>query len=83
MSQWLLNDFGQSSWNLKKSGARTVFFIHTTPEDEAMGSRPFDLTQSHGCLHIRPADRKTMVDKGYLAKGVAVIVKRYEDRRRP
>jgi hypothetical protein len=83
MSQWLLNDFGQSSWNLKKNGARTAFFIHTTPEDEAMGSRPFELTQSHGCLHIRPSDRDTMVNKGYLAKGVAVIVKRYEDRRRP
>jgi hypothetical protein len=80
MSVWQGNDFGKWSWNLKMGRHRTVFFIHTTPQDEAAVSSDFDLLQSHGCLHIRPRDRDTMVAKGYLQEGITVIVKRYEDR---
>jgi hypothetical protein len=81
--RWLQNDFGKWSWNLKQNGVRTVFFIHTTPEDEAAGDSPFDLQQSHGCLHIRPKDRDVMVARRYLAEGVEVIVKRYDERLPP
>ncbi len=80
MSRWQRNDFGKWSWNLVLHGHRTVFFLHTTPADEAAGASDFDLVQSHGCLHIRPADRDTMVRKGYLREGTTVIVKSYEDR---
>lgn len=83
MSQWLRNDFGNWSWNLKLGRHRTVFFIHTTPNDEAASDPNADLVQSHGCLHIRPRDRNVMMAKGYLKAGVPVIVKRYEDRWRP
>jgi hypothetical protein len=79
VSQWFQNDFGPLAWNLTQNGKRTVYFIHTT-RDEAAGASPFDLEQSHGCLHIRPKDRDRMIDKGYLAQGVTVIVKKYEDR---
>lgn len=83
MSRWEGNDFGKWSWNLKLGRHRTAFFIHTTPEDEAAGASDFDLRASHGCLHIRPRDRDTMVLKGYLREGTTVIVKRYEDQWRP
>jgi hypothetical protein len=61
-------------------GCEPFFFIHTTPKDEA-ASQPLDLQQSHGCLHIRPKERDTMIEKGYLTEGVRVVVKRYEERR--
>src|SRR6185312_1437440 len=82
-ARWEGNDFGKWSWNLKLGRHRTVFFIHTTPLDEAMGSGDLELRQSHGCLHIKPKDRDIMVLKGYLREGTTVIVKRYEDRWQP
>lgn len=83
MRLWESNDFGKWSWNLRSGRQRTVFFIHTTPEDEWAGDSDLDLVQSHGCLHIRPKDRDAMMRKGYLREGTVVIVKRYEDRWRP
>lgn len=80
---WKSNDFGIWSWNLKLNGLRTVFFIHTTPDDENAGNSDFDLRRSHGCLHIRPKERDVMMGKGYLREGTTVIVKRYKDRWRP
>lgn len=76
---WDMNDFGNWSWNLLKDGQRSVYYIHTTPEDEAAtaAGTPFLLQQSHGCIHIRPADRDEMVRKGYLKAGVPVEVKPY------
>lgn len=81
--QWRENDFGKWSWNLRLRGHRTVFFVHTTPVDEAAGASDFELVESHGCLHIRPKDRDTMVGKGYLRESTTLIVKTYEDRWSP
>jgi hypothetical protein len=83
MTRWSRNDFGNWSWNMKQNGRRTAFFIHTTPQDEAAGNKSFELQQSHGCLHIRPKDRDSMVRKGYLAAGISVVVKPYTERWRP
>ncbi len=82
MSRWVLNDFGNWSWNLRSGRLRTAFFIHTTPKDEATTDN-VDLVQSHGCLHIKPRDRNVMVLRGYLSPGTVVIVKTYEERWRP
>jgi hypothetical protein len=73
------NDFGKWSWNLKKRGVRTAYYIHTTPENElaAKMGASFTLETSHGCVHIRPADRDEMVHKGYLKRGVPVEVRAY------
>jgi hypothetical protein len=83
MATWQQNDFGKWSWNLKRNGVRTVYFIHTTPDDEeaTAQSLPFELSQSHGCLHIRPRDRDEMVRKRYLIQGTMVEVKKYNERR--
>jgi hypothetical protein len=80
------NDFGKWSWNLKRHGARSAFYIHTTPENEAQQEAstpakpvPVVLEQSHGCVHVRPADRDDMIKKGYLKPGVEVEIKPYAD----
>ncbi|HET6149858.1 MAG TPA: hypothetical protein VFH68_20125 [Polyangia bacterium] len=80
VTEWRKNDFGKWSWNMKRNGVRTVYCIHTTPEDEAT-TGSFELSQSHGCLHIRPKDRDVMVDKRYLVRGTEVEVMPYNKRR--
>jgi len=74
MSSWT-----KWSWNLKKNGHRTPYYIHTTPDDEAatLAGTAFDLQQSHGCVHVRPLDRKEIMKTGAFKAGVAVEVKPY------
>ncbi|HJZ87527.1 MAG TPA: L,D-transpeptidase family protein [Polyangia bacterium] len=73
------NDFGNWAWNLTRGGAVTPYYLHTTPPDEAASAagQPVSLVNSHGCVHIRPADRDEMMQKGYLRKGVEIEVKPY------
>jgi hypothetical protein len=74
------NDFGEWAWNLNQpAGSRTPYFLHTTPSDEAAtaSGQPVMLTNSHGCIHITPADRDQMVDQGWLKKGVPFVVQPY------
>ena len=82
---WDLNDFGKWSWNLLKHGARTAYYIHTTPDDEraTAAHKGFLLSQSHGCIHIRPLDRDDMMKKGYLHSGREVEVKHYGEKGPP
>jgi hypothetical protein len=78
-SSWDLNDFGKWSWNLLKNGVRSAYYIHTTPDDElaTAAHKGFLLSQSHGCIHIRPSNRDEMMSKGYLKAGVEVEIKPY------
>ena len=80
VATWERNDFGKWAFNLRRGGKRTVYYIHTTPEDEVAtaNGREFSLDQSHGCIHVRPKDRDTMMDNGYLAAGIAIEVKGYD-----
>ncbi len=76
---WNKNDFGNWAFNMTRSGARSAYYVHTTPDDEALtagGGTP-NLDQSHGCVHIRPADRAEMMALGYLQAGVKMTVKKY------
>ncbi len=79
ISSWNKNDFGNWSWNLKRGGHRSAYYIHTTPDDEAAtaAGRAFDLDQSHGCVHVRPLDRDEMIDSGALKAGFEVEVEAY------
>jgi hypothetical protein len=79
ITTWLFNDFGKWSWNLRRHGHRTAYYVHTTPEDEAADGADtrLQLEQSHGCLHIQPADRDEMVTKGYLRIGIEVRITHY------
>jgi len=74
--RWNLNDFGAYSLRIGNTG----MFVHTTSGDEQAyerGKRDPDLTISHGCVHLRPVDRDVMMDKGYLAGGVQIVVHPY------
>ena len=79
VTTWLKNDFGNWSWNLKRAGHRTPFYIHTTPEAEyaATNNLSYEMQQSHGCIHIRPADRDEMRSRGYLHQGIKVEIIKY------
>jgi lipoprotein-anchoring transpeptidase ErfK/SrfK len=78
---WERNDFGKWAFNVRRGGRRTPYYIHTTPEDEYATAHglAFSLAQSHGCIHIRPADRDTMITEGYLAAGTRIEVKGYKE----
>jgi hypothetical protein len=77
---WRRNDFGEWAFNLRENGKGTVYYIHTTPEDETATEAgvAFSLGQSHGCIHIRPEDRDRMVLSGYLAAGIDLRVEDYD-----
>jgi hypothetical protein len=78
---WDLNDFGRWGWNMTKNGAITPFYIHTTPIDEMLTAegKPVALGNSHGCVHILPAERDKMISLGYLKRGVEFEVRRYSE----
>jgi hypothetical protein len=82
---WKSNDFGRWGWNLRLRGTPTAYYIHTTPDDEAATDegKAVLLGNSHGCVHLKPNDRDTMMKKGYLKEGVEFEVRRYTDRGPP
>jgi hypothetical protein len=78
---WELNDFGRWGWNLLHHGRRTPYFIHTTSDDEAFAKagRAIDLVNSHGCVHVIPAERNRMISAGYLKQGMDFEVRPYSE----
>jgi len=89
---WRLNDFGpiavlmyqdndhDRKFNAKKDKIRQEMF-HTTPINhfqEEFGKEVV-LDDSHGCIHIKPADMKKMLDSGYFSKNNTVIVHSYDE----
>ena len=80
---YVANDFGKWAWSVNRQDSagfhRTGMFVHTTPRDEAAtaAGQPVSLTDSHGCIHIRPVDRDEMMNLGYLQRGVHFVVKKY------
>lgn len=78
---WEQNDFGRWGWNLLQGGKRTAYFIHTTPDDESATAKAkaVFLTNSHGCVHLVPAERDRMMKAGYLKEGVPFEVRPYTE----
>ena len=76
-STWLLNDFGTEGFVIQGSEGD---IIHTTPEtdDPREVLQPGDLSFSHGCVHLRAADRDALIDMGYLRGGVKFKVHPYD-----
>lgn len=90
-SKWVFNDFGSSTCyvfkdhnkNRKLDGKERVHgeFFHTTPPNEAetaLGD-PVILTESHGCVHVKPVDITEMRKKGYFRSGNLVHVHKYSE----
>jgi hypothetical protein len=88
---WVFNDFGPIAIRYFKdknaNGVRdrgeplSGEMIHTTPEDEAATGQnvSFSLAESHGCIHIRPADRDKLVHAGVFKVGTPLIIHRYTE----
>jgi hypothetical protein len=73
---WRVNDFGEMGWRIQGTDGQ---FIHTSPEDEETtlaGISP-ELSASHGCVHLDPAGRNRLRDRGYLQAGVTFVVRKY------
>lgn len=89
--KWVFNDFGHMTCyyfkdvndNKKKDKRERVYgeFIHTTPVNEAetAKSKPVILTESHGCVHVKPKDIDVMIKKGYIKRNNKFIVHDYAE----
>jgi len=88
---WVFNDFGHMTCYFYKDGngngrldgderVHSEFF-HTTPDDEAASAlgKPVSLSESHGCVHVKPNDMDTLIAKGYFRSGNKVVVHRYTE----
>ena len=95
--KWLFNDFGHKTCyyfkdinhnrRLDKGNGEKLHgeFIHPTPEDEAKSAqgKAIVLTESHGCVHIKPQSIDYMIKKGYLKKGNIFQVHNYSEKAPP
>lgn len=57
--------------------------FHTTSDDEAATAAagiPVTLSQSHGCIHLKPKDIDDMIAKGYFKGGNKVVVHAYSEK---
>lgn len=74
---WLLNDFGTQGFVIQGTPGD---IIHTTEitDDPTEALVPGDLAFSHGCVHILPADRDALIEKGFLRGGVKLTVHPYD-----
>lgn len=91
--KWVFNDFGHvavfmfkdTNGNLKidkKLGEKIhPEFMHTTPPDEATEARGGTaiLTESHGCIHVKPSDIDEMLAKGYIKPKRTLVVHSYSE----
>ena len=89
--RWLFNDFGPIAirWFKDMNGNKLLDrnerlegqMFHTTPENEgehARGPRVF-LQPSHGCIHLKPADRDFLLGSGAFAPKTVFIVHEYNE----
>jgi len=89
-SKWVFNDFGHLTCyffkdldkDRRKDKNERIHseLIHTTPDDEASTAqgKPVILTESHGCIHVKPNDIDEMRKKGYLKPGNSLIIHGYK-----
>lgn len=93
--KWIFNDFGElavryyedKNKNRKLDGNERLSgqMIHTTPRNEAQSDRfagdpsKVALSESHGCIHIRPMDRREFSKQGAFRKGMTLIIHSYDE----
>jgi len=91
---WVFNDFGHITCYFfkDKNGNRKLDkdlgekihleYFHTTPDDEAAtaAGKPVTLSESHGCIHLKPNDIDEMINKGYFKSGNMVVVHGYSEK---
>ena len=90
--KWVFNDFGPIAirWfkdinrNRKLDGKEKLSgqMFHTTPQDEAQTTRglPVSLVHSHGCIHLKPADRDKLMSLNAFKPGTRFVVHEYYEK---
>ena len=92
--RWLFNDFGHITCyffrdknrnrQLDKNLGEKIHteYFHSTPVDEAAtaAGKPVTLTESHGCIHLKPNDIDEMIKRGYFNAGNLLVVHGYKQK---
>lgn len=91
-STWVFNDFGPIAirWFKDTNGNKLLDknetlsgqMFHTTPQNEAEVSlgKPVQLGPSHGCIHLNPRDRDTMLNLGAFKPKTIFVVHNYNEK---
>lgn len=90
---WVFNDFGPIAirYFVDRNGngrfdqdKETLMgeMFHTTPDNEAQVKRgqPLVMTESHGCIHMKPPERDLLKKAGAFEYGTPFIVHAYSER---
>jgi len=90
--KWVFNDFGPIAirWYkdlnnnkiLDKNEHLSGQMFHTTAENEAETARglPLNMMASHGCIHLKPAERDRLFALGAFKSGTQFVVHQYYER---
>lgn len=90
--QWVFNDFGpvairwfkdlNNNKRLDDNERLSGQMFHTTPVDEAQYARGLSvgLTPSHGCIHLKPADRDKLMSLKAFTPGTRFVVHEYHEK---
>lgn len=89
---WVFNDFGpiairyfkdlNGNGKFDKDKERLMGeMFHTTPDNEAQYKRaePIEMAESHGCIHLKPPERDTLMRSGAFQYGTPFIVHKYDE----
>jgi hypothetical protein len=91
-SAWVFNDFGPLAVRYFKDKNRdgklsdgewpSGEMFHTTPDNEAeaAGRRAVSLVESHGCIHLKPADRDRLIRAGVFRAGTPLVIHKYSEK---
>lgn len=91
-NQWVFNDFGplvirwfrdlNNNKVLDKNERLSGQMFHTTPINEAEHAqgKKVSLMPSHGCIHLKPADRDILLATGAFQPKTIFVVHKYNER---
>jgi len=89
---WVFNDFGPIAirWFKDTNGNKILDkketlsgqMFHTTPDNEAehLLGKPVKLVPSHGCIHLKPRDRDTILNLGAFKPKTIFVVHNYNEK---
>ncbi len=89
--KWVFNDFGPIAirWFKDLNGNKVLDgkerlsgqMFHTTQANEAEHARglPINMTYSHGCIHLKPAEREQLFAIGAFKPGTRFVVHKYHE----
>jgi hypothetical protein len=90
---WVLNDFGSMAVRYFKDRNHNGKLdpdehlegemFHSTAENEAETLRnpaKVKMEYSHGCIHLKPAQRDKLINRGILVRGRILIIHKYDEK---